>query len=327
MTGRSTALAALGLLVLTPWAGALSPTRPATVGPAHVNDALVLSRLGLALDTEPAPHTVATPDLARMVADDAPGIGYGTGPFRMMMLPGGDALVLGKYGWIYRGAGLGTLRPVRFQPELSGERTGLVGWRFAADGRSVAYSDATARLVGLDAALNTAWPAAPAPLEAPHADPPFALSGDRVFAVGGTPAILGVGDGGTVAAIAPVDAGSAYAAVAAAPDGTARAVVDRGGFDLQHLDVTGIDLRAIAADGTLAWQVRIADAPQGLALAATPASVGADGTAYVGWGLTNHTSIWDGRVTATSADGRVRWTARVGGGRRGPRWTAGAMCG
>jgi hypothetical protein len=261
------ALCAAATAVLAPSAAFGAPAPPAVVEPVSIGDPYALQRAGLALRPGPAPRLQASPLLK--------GLGGGR-----MIDPQGRLVLLGKYGWIYRGPDQRHLRVVGWRAAFHGEPQTLGtadgGFLFLYEGFTVAA----------EPDLTRRWSTA-------VSSEPVALGpGGLLYALGGTPAVLDLGTGRIIAWLEGLQRDNASAPVVA-PDGTLRSI--RSNSD------RSLSLLAHGPDGRLLWAVPLGDG-------ATEPTIGPDGTSYIGvfsgaqGGLTT-----TGEVVAVGPDGVVRW--------------------
>lgn len=304
----------LALLVVglaAPAACLAAPATPASAGDAWIDDPQALARLGLTVSEDVAPDVAMTPRTARLVAHDRPGSPGGPYPVRAL---GGDLVVGGKNGWLLRGTGVATLRVAGFDARLGGARQAGPWSRTADGGLVVTEFSGSDYLRGYSPDLTPRWSTVPAdPLTsalAPSA--PFAVAGGRVYALGGAPAVLDATTGARLATIAPPPTGQSVLGVTAAGDGSARAVAGEV-TATPPLLMRSVAVHRLGPDGRREWATVVASAAGALGLEATAASVGPDGTTYLGVATTNGVSRWDGRLVAVAADGAVRWSVAVGG--------------
>lgn len=306
------------LLTLSIVAGALlpagasaAPATPATAGDAWIDDPQALTRLGLVVSEGVAPAVVPSPLTAGLVATDRPASLGGPYPVRTL---GADIVVGGKNGWLLRGASVAALRVVGFDTRLGGARQAGPWSRTADGGVVVTEFSGSDYLRGYGPDLRPRWSTVPAdPLtSAPVPSAPFAVAGGRVFALGGAPAVLDAVTGARLASLSPPPAGQSVFGVTAAGDGSARAVAGEVAPSPPLL-TRSVAVHRLEPDGRRAWSTTVATATGALGLDTTAASVGPDGTTYLGVATTNGISRWGGLLIAVAADGVVRWTVPVGG--------------
>lgn len=302
---------AAGCALSLPTIAAAAPQVPALAGPAR-SDAMALTRLGLEVRDDVAPHVVAVPATAGIVADDAPG-GLSGGPYVLRRLPRGDLFLMGKNAWTYRGPDALHLRSPRFRDDLGG-RFGIILGGATSDGGFVGQSSQTSEaLVGLGPALLERWsspftPGEPPPIAAPYTVAP----GDHVYAFGGTPSVVNGRTGAVIATIGALPADESVSEPVAAPDGGARVVTSVTETAARTL-TRRITLYRVDPDGTVAWSTVVAEGAGTLGVAASAVSVAPDGTAYLGVATSNGISRWDGRLVAVGPDGAVAFDVPVGG--------------